>query len=131
TVNSCSSSVDVIKGFVDINSTLFLIEAVNGRNIKGYTNFDNEDELILMPGTRLQVESNALNHLGGLHVIHLRELIDNSDEQLASAIVQVHLPPTVSDGRAQRKYSIHLFYQGAVKHYSIVDEIDVFFEIVL
>ncbi|CAM4833549.1 unnamed protein product [Rotaria magnacalcarata] len=102
TVNSCSSSVDVIKGFVDINSTLFLIEAVNGRNIKGYTNFDNEDELILMPGTRLQVESNALNHLGGLHVIHLRELIDNSDEQLASAIVQVHLPPTVSDGRAQR-----------------------------
>ncbi|CAF4576671.1 unnamed protein product [Rotaria socialis] len=100
-VNSCSSSVDVIKGFVDINSTLFLIEAVNGRNIKGYTNFDNEDELILMPGTRLQVESNALNHLGGLHVIHLRELSDNSDEQLASAIVQVHLPPTASDGTAQ------------------------------
>ncbi|CAF4859504.1 unnamed protein product, partial [Rotaria sp. Silwood2] len=52
-VNSCSSSVNVIKNFLgkNKNSTLFLIEAVNGKKISGYTEYETEDEIILRMGS--------------------------------------------------------------------------------
>jgi hypothetical protein len=76
-VSSCSSSVNVIKDFLGPNSTLFLVEALNGRSMSGYTKYENEHEIILPPGTRLRVVSNALDHEGGLHVIHSTELNDD------------------------------------------------------
>jgi NAD:arginine ADP-ribosyltransferase len=36
-ISSCSSTVNVIKQFLRENSTLFLIETVNGRSLRGYT----------------------------------------------------------------------------------------------
>ena len=58
-VNSCTSSVDVIKNFIgnNKNSTLFLIEAIYGKKISGYTEYENEDEIILRMGTQLRVYS--------------------------------------------------------------------------
>ncbi|CAF1488396.1 unnamed protein product [Adineta ricciae] len=76
-VNSCSLSINIIKHFLGPTSTLFLIEAENGRNMSGYTKFENENEVILPPGTRLRVVSNALDHDGGLHVIHTMEITEN------------------------------------------------------
>ena len=72
-VSSCSSSVDVIKDFIGSKSTLFMIEAVNGKSISGYTNFPKENEVLLGPGTRLRVKANALDNVGGLRVVHLIE----------------------------------------------------------
>ncbi len=85
-VSSCSSSVDVIKGFLGTNkaSTLFLIEAVNGKSVSGYTEFENEDEIILRMGTQLRVKNNVLDHPNNSHVVHLVEIVDeNSDEPMA------------------------------------------------
>ena len=86
-VNSCSSSLDVIKAFLcnKKNSTLFLIEAMNGKRISSYTEFENEDEIILRMGTQFRVKSNALDHPDGSHVVHLIEIDDNDDESLASS----------------------------------------------
>ena len=82
-VTSCSTSVDVVKSFLKANSTLFLIEAFHGKHISGYSTYPNENEVILRPGTRLNVASGALNHDGGLHVVHLKELVD--DESLLNS----------------------------------------------
>jgi hypothetical protein len=75
-VSSCSTSVGVIKDFISASSqgTLFLIECVNAKNISDYACFPNEDELILMPGTQFEVVANSLDHHGGLHVVHLKEI---------------------------------------------------------
>jgi hypothetical protein len=81
-VNSCSSSVDVVKKFLSTYSTLFLIEAVNGKDVSAYTSYPDENEVLLRPGTQLLVKSNALDHPGGLLVVHLVEL---TDEQLPSS----------------------------------------------
>ena len=74
-VNSCSSSVNVIKDFLrtEQHSTLFLIEALNGVKISGYTEYENENEVILRIGTQFRVKSNALDHPNGSHVVHLIE----------------------------------------------------------
>lgn len=81
-INSCSSSVNVIKTFLMTNpdSTLFLIEAKNGRKVSGYTQYENEDEVILTIGTQLRVKSNSLEHSSGLNVVHLIEVDDDDDE---------------------------------------------------
>jgi hypothetical protein len=91
-INSCSSSVDVIKNFLGSNSTLFLIEVVNGKKITGYTNFSTENEVILGPGTRLCVVTDPLDH-PTLHVVHLRELSDGTEQQLASSVANMTLTP--------------------------------------
>ncbi|CAF3797695.1 unnamed protein product [Rotaria sp. Silwood1] len=91
-INSCSSSVNVIKNFLsnDKNSTLFLIEAVNGKKISGYTEYENEDEIILRMGSQFRVKSNPLDCLHGSHVVHLIEIDDNNDQTLASTINEMH-----------------------------------------
>ncbi|CAF1391410.1 unnamed protein product [Adineta steineri] len=81
TVNSCSSSVNIIENFLRYNekTTMFLIEAVNGKKISGYTAFKNEDEVVLKIGTEFRVKSNALNHPNGSYVVHLIEISDDQN----------------------------------------------------
>jgi hypothetical protein len=94
-INSCSSSVEIIRNFLsdDKRSTLFLIEAKNGKQISGYTEYENEDEVILTLGTQLRVKNNALDYPGGLHVVHLVEIDDNDNDEksISSAMNQIHL----------------------------------------
>jgi hypothetical protein len=76
-VSSCSEDIDVIRSFLgqNRNSTLFMIEASNGKSISKYSSFKNENEILLAPCTSLRVLANSLEH-SGLHVVHLRELND-------------------------------------------------------
>ncbi|CAF3852080.1 unnamed protein product [Adineta steineri] len=94
-VNSCSSSANVIKNFLenDKNSTLFVIEGINGKKISGYTEYENEDEIILRMGTRFRVKCDALEQSNGSHIVHLVEIDDdnNDNEPLASAMNQMHV----------------------------------------
>jgi hypothetical protein len=56
-----------------------MIEAKNAKDVRGYTNFADEQEVILQPGTQLLVEDNALRR-GDLIIVHLIE-VDNDEEQ--------------------------------------------------
>ncbi|CAF0738726.1 unnamed protein product [Adineta steineri] len=82
-ISSCSTSVNVIKDFINKSpsSTLFHIDCLNGKSVSSYTCYPNENEVILMPGTLLEVVSDPLNHKGGLNIIHLKEIGDDDDEE--------------------------------------------------
>ncbi|CAF1507096.1 unnamed protein product [Adineta steineri] len=82
-ISSCSTSVNVIKDFINKSpsSTLFNIECLNGKSISPYTCYPNEDEVILMPGTVFAVVSDPLSHHGGLNFIHLKEIGDDDDDE--------------------------------------------------
>ncbi|CAF3584268.1 unnamed protein product [Rotaria sp. Silwood1] len=92
-VNSCSSSVNVIKQFLGNkkNSTLFLIEAVSGKTISGYTEYKEEDEVILRIGSQFRVKSDPLDQSNGSHLVHLIEIDDKDDQPLASAMDNMKL----------------------------------------
>jgi hypothetical protein len=62
-----------------------MIEANNGKLISKYSSFKNEKEILLAPSTKLHVVFNSLDHQGGLHVVHLREVINN--QQISNSIV--------------------------------------------
>ena len=87
-VNSCSSSVNVIKTFLGKTdkSTLFLIEAINGKRIRGYTEFENENEIILPLGTQFRVKCDPLEQSNGSHIVHLIEINDDDEQPFASAM---------------------------------------------
>ena len=80
-INSCSSSVNVIKNFLgqQDKATLFLIEVVSGKKISGYTEFENEDEIILKMGTEFRVKSDVLEQSNGSFIVHLIEMNDDDD----------------------------------------------------
>ncbi|CAF3483705.1 unnamed protein product [Rotaria socialis] len=84
-ISSCSTSVNTIKDFLGPDSTLFLIEAVNGKDISGYTNFPTESEVILCPGTRFRVVSDPLDQ-APMRVVHLQEITDETEGQLTSSV---------------------------------------------
>ncbi|CAF0723737.1 unnamed protein product [Rotaria sp. Silwood1] len=88
--SSCSSSVKVVKQFLGSVSTLLMIEAKNGKGISAYSNFPEENEVILPLGTRFHVVSDALDH-ASLNVIHLRELTDENDQELPSSFATMSL----------------------------------------
>ena len=94
-VNSCSSSVNVIKNFLGKSekSTLFLIEAINGKRIRGYTKYENENEILLPLGTEFRVKSHPLERPTGTFTVHLIEMNDDDDDRqaLASAINQIQV----------------------------------------
>ena len=79
-VSSCSLSIGSIEEFLPSGSvsTIFMIEAINGKVISGYTAFPDEEEIILGVGTELRVEGKALRHTGGLHIIQLVELDEDN-----------------------------------------------------
>ncbi|CAF1121153.1 unnamed protein product [Adineta steineri] len=94
-ISSCSLSVNVIKGFLGNkkNSTMFLIEALNGKKVSAYTEYESEDEIILRLGTEFRVKSNALDHPNGSYVVHLIEIDqeNNHTSTLVSSTNQMQL----------------------------------------
>jgi hypothetical protein len=119
-INSCSSSVNVIKSFIgnQTNATLFLIEAINGKSISGYTEFENENEVILKMGTQFRVKSDPFVQASGSPIVHLMEINDDDDDDddeqeknnvtpMMNHIPVIAKPPkkNVSSGKSWRIYN--------------------------
>jgi hypothetical protein len=117
TVSSCSVSLEIVQDFLgsDKNATLFMIEAKKAKDISGYTSFPDEKEVLLAPGTQLYVESNALHHDGGLHVVHLVEVQSGHEAELSTGMNSMNLSSQTENKGASGKYKIHFF----IEHYYI------------
>ena len=105
-ISSCSQEKDVIKSFLgsDASSTLFMIEAVNAKDVSKYTYFPNENEVILSLGTKLRVKGNTLKHHGGLNIVHLAELNDDAVDELPKAIAKMDIKPKIPKKGASGTY---------------------------
>jgi hypothetical protein len=71
-VNSCSLYASVAAGFTCDKGTLFCINTIHGKDISEYSEKPGEEEVILMPGTRLHVKSKTFD-VHGFSVVHLEE----------------------------------------------------------
>ncbi|CAF3914182.1 unnamed protein product [Adineta steineri] len=96
-MNSCSTSDNIIKNLLGSNSTLFLIEAKNGKDISSYANCPSENEVILCSGTRFRVVTDPLEQ-PPMHLIHLQEVTDDEEESLSIAFktMTTTLTPTTA-----------------------------------
>jgi hypothetical protein len=71
-VNSCSVYASVAAGFTCGMGVLFCINTIHGKKISMYSSKNGEKEVILMPGTRLRVQSKTFD-VHGFSVVHLEE----------------------------------------------------------
>ena len=71
-ITSCSSQINVAACFAGQKGILFCINAIHGKDITKYSEFQGESEIILMPGTRLQVQSTSFD-LNSFYIVQLNE----------------------------------------------------------
>ena len=76
--SSCTTSLTVLENNIYLgktgNRTLFSVEAINGRTIRAHSHFVTEDEILLLPGTHMIVQS-QFSPAPDLHIIHLKQVI--------------------------------------------------------
>ena len=79
-LSSCTTSIDVFNDTMflgkDGDRTLFSIEAINARSIREHSHFAAEDEILLLPGTHMIVQS-QLFQSPNIHIIHLKQIQPN------------------------------------------------------
>lgn len=76
--SSCTTQLRVLENNMYLGKagkrTLFSVEVINGRTLRAHSHFVTEDEVLLLPGTQMVVQS-QFNPAVDLHVIHLKQLI--------------------------------------------------------
>ncbi|CAF2926762.1 unnamed protein product, partial [Rotaria sp. Silwood2] len=77
-LSSCTTSLTVLENSMYLgnagNRTLFSVEVINGRTIRAHSHFVTEDEVLLLPGTYMEVQS-QVSPAPDLYIIHLKQLI--------------------------------------------------------
>jgi len=75
-ISSCTETMKVMGRFVGLDGvrTLFNIECINGKAIQAHSHYKAENEILLMPGTYLQV-IDKWSPSKDLFIIHLRETV--------------------------------------------------------
>ena len=81
--SSCTTALSVLENNMYLGNsgerTLFSVEAINGRTIRDHSHFVTEDEILLLPGTHMIVQS-QFSPAPELHIIHLKQIVP--DEML-------------------------------------------------
>ena len=76
--SSCTTTLTVLESNMYLGNTgvrtLFSVEAINGRSVRDHSHFMTEDEILLLPGTRMVVQS-QLSPAPDLYIIHLKQII--------------------------------------------------------
>ena len=72
-INSCSKRLEVIQPYLNESGTFFAIETVYGKDISPYSAMRDEEEVILMPGTRVQLQCSPLEIQGKPYTVSLKE----------------------------------------------------------
>ncbi len=72
-VNSCSMDLQVVEKYLTETSTVFAIDTVDAKDISMFSTFPEEQEIVLMPGTRLRAKCLPLNFESRFFLLHLEE----------------------------------------------------------
>lgn len=75
--SSCTKSLDVLKSNLFLGDTgmrtIFSIDTFDGRSVKDHSDYPNEDEVLLLPGTCLKVHA-KLDPSTDLRIIELKQI---------------------------------------------------------
>ena len=77
-VNSCSTNLEVVQLYLGKKGTVFAIQTINGKDISAYSVFEDEREIILLPGIAMCIKSRPLNFEERLFIVHLEEKPDKA-----------------------------------------------------
>jgi hypothetical protein len=73
-INSCSMALNIVQPYLGESGTLFAIDTIHGKDISAFSAVLDEQEVVLMPGTRVRRRHESLNFIDRLFVVHLEEI---------------------------------------------------------
>lgn len=73
-INSCSLALSVVEMHLGTNGTLFAIDVIDGKDISAFSTFPEEQEIVLLPGTRVRAKCQPLSYANCLKILHLEEV---------------------------------------------------------
>ncbi|CAF1496035.1 unnamed protein product, partial [Rotaria sp. Silwood1] len=72
-INSCSMDLKVVEQHLGETGTIFAIDAVRAKNISAFSTFPEEQEIVLMPGTRVSAKCQLLKFIDRYILVSLEE----------------------------------------------------------
>lgn len=72
-VNSCSDKIATVQGYVEQAGTVFSIDAINAKSISEYSHFPMEEEMILIPGTKVTLKSMLSDSINKPFILQMKE----------------------------------------------------------
>ena len=72
--NSCSKKPSIVQYYVGSSGTLFAIQTLDARDITEFSAIPIEQEVVLMPGTRLRAKCKPLKRPDGFLILHLEDI---------------------------------------------------------
>jgi hypothetical protein len=76
--SSCTTALPILENNMYLGNTgdrtLFSVEAINGRTVRAHSHFVTEDEILLLPGTHMIVQS-QFSPAPDLYIIHMRQVV--------------------------------------------------------
>lgn len=72
-VNSCSIDLKVVEKFLGATGTVLAIDSIHGKDISSFSACPDEQEIVLMPGTRVMAKSQSLNFIDRFFLVSLEE----------------------------------------------------------
>ena len=73
-ITSCSKNLEIVRNYMSDNGILFAIETVHGKDISMFSANGDEEEVLLLPGTRLRAKANTSHFLDKLFMTHFEEV---------------------------------------------------------
>jgi hypothetical protein len=73
-ITSCSMNINRVQPFLGESGTLFTIETIHGRDISMFSAVPDEQEVILMPGTRVRARFQPFSFIERLFIIQMEEI---------------------------------------------------------
>jgi hypothetical protein len=67
-------NINSVQPFLGESGTLFAIETIHGRDISMFSAVPDEQEVIILPGTRVHARNQSLCFIDRLFIIHLEEI---------------------------------------------------------
>ena len=73
-VNSCSMALNAVQPYLGDKGTLFAIDVIHGKDISAFSAHEDEQEVVLMPGTRVRRRCESINFNEHHFILHLEEI---------------------------------------------------------
>jgi hypothetical protein len=87
----------VVQAYLGDTGTMFAIDVAHGRQISEYSAFEEEQDIIIMPGARLCTRDEPLNFMNRLKVVDLVD--DPTSEQEMPGLVAIKDSLTYSSSK--------------------------------
>ncbi|CAF1511342.1 unnamed protein product, partial [Adineta steineri] len=138
-LSSCTETMKVMEDFIGTSDvrTLFLIESTDGKAIINHSHFEEENEIVLMPGTYFRIVD-KWSPAQDLYIVHLRQStppwkivaspIQSSllnDEKISIQNLDISKDKDSSDAQTESTKKVGKIYSGAFfEHFVYIVERD-------